>query len=39
MEIGDYLQMNSRLIFLLLGVVAAWIIALNTGRELAFSLA
>jgi uncharacterized protein (DUF58 family) len=31
--------MNSRLIFLLLGAVAAWIIALNTGRELAFSLA
>lgn len=31
--------MNSRLIFLLLGVVVAWIIALNTGRELAFSLA
>jgi uncharacterized protein (DUF58 family) len=31
--------MNSRLLFLLLGVIAAWVIALNTGRELAFSLA
>jgi uncharacterized protein (DUF58 family) len=31
--------MNSRLIFLLIGVIAAWVIALNTGRELAFSLA
>ena len=31
--------MNSRLFFLLLGLVVAWIIALNTGRELAFSLA
>lgn len=31
--------MNSRLIFLLFGLVAAWVIALNTGRELAFSLA
>ncbi len=31
--------MNSRLAFLLIGVVAAWMIALNTGRDLAFSLA
>ncbi|MFN3980337.1 MAG: DUF58 domain-containing protein, partial [Caldilinea sp.] len=31
--------MNSRLVFLLLGLVVAWVIALNTGRELAFSLA
>ena len=31
--------MNSRLLFLLLGVAAAWVIALNTGRDLAFSLA
>lgn len=31
--------MNSRLIFLLLGVGAAWVLALNTGRDLAFSLA
>jgi len=31
--------MNSRLIFLILGVIAAWLIALNTGRDLAFSLA
>jgi len=31
--------MNSRLLFLLIGSVAAWIIAFNTGRELAFSIA
>jgi uncharacterized protein (DUF58 family) len=31
--------MNSRLLFLLLGVVAAWVLAFNTGRDLAFSLA
>ena len=31
--------MNSRLFFLLIGSVAAWIIAFNTGRELAFSIA
>ena len=31
--------MNSRLLFLLLGVTAAWVIALNTGRDLGFSLA
>lgn len=31
--------MNSRLLFLLLAVAAAWVLALNTGRELAFSLA
>ena len=31
--------MNSRLLFLLVGVIAAWVVALNTGRELAFSLA
>ena len=31
--------MNSRLFFLLIGSVSAWIIAFNTGRELAFSIA
>ena len=31
--------MNSRLLFLLAATAAAWTIALNTGRELAFSLA
>ncbi|MBK8048401.1 MAG: hypothetical protein IPK16_15565 [Anaerolineales bacterium] len=31
--------MNSRLAFLLIGVVTAWALALNTGRDLAFSLA
>lgn len=31
--------MNSRLVFLLLGVAAGWVLALNTGRDLAFSLA
>lgn len=31
--------MNSRLVFLLLGVAAAWVVAFNTGRDLAFSLA
>lgn len=31
--------MNSRLLFLIIGAVAAWIIAFNTGRDLAFSIA
>jgi uncharacterized protein (DUF58 family) len=31
--------MNSRLAFLLVAVGAAWVLALNTGRDLAFSLA
>jgi hypothetical protein len=31
--------MNSRLLFLIVSAAAAWVIALNTGRELAFSLA
>jgi uncharacterized protein (DUF58 family) len=31
--------MNSRLLFLLVGVVGAWVLAFNSGRELAFSLA
>jgi uncharacterized protein (DUF58 family) len=31
--------MNSRLAFLLVGVATAWVLALNTGRDLAFSLA
>ena len=31
--------MNSRLLFLVLAVVAAWVLALNTGRDLVFSLA
>ncbi len=31
--------MNSRLLFLIVGSLAAWVIAFNTGRELAFSIA
>jgi uncharacterized protein (DUF58 family) len=31
--------MNSRLIFLLIALVAAWALALNTGRDIVFSLA
>jgi uncharacterized protein (DUF58 family) len=31
--------MNSRLLFLIVSAAAAWTIAFNTGRELAFSLA
>lgn len=31
--------MNSRLLFLIVSAATAWVIALNTGRELAFSLA
>jgi uncharacterized protein (DUF58 family) len=31
--------MNSRLIFLIIGIVGAWVLALNTGRDIAFSLA
>jgi uncharacterized protein (DUF58 family) len=31
--------MNSRLIFLLIALIAAWALALNTGRDIVFSLA
>lgn len=31
--------MSSRLVFLITGAVAAWVLALNTGRELAFNIA
>ena len=31
--------MNSRLLFLLIALVAAWALALNTGRDIVFSLA
>jgi len=31
--------MNSRLVFLVLGVALAWVLAFNTGRDIAFSLA
>ncbi len=31
--------MNSRLIFLIIGVATAWLLAFNTGRDIAFSLA
>jgi len=31
--------MNSRLLFLIVGSLTAWLIAFNTGRELAFSIA